>query len=221
MSKITIDETLKSLRASYEKGDISAYRDILISNKDLFSKGGFHYYLGAGYLKENNLPAAKYNLEKSLMLGHVTPETYNNLKYIRKNLSVEDVTESGSYHDQYLSEAMLVPTEYYLILSLLLFALFLTSIKLGKIAKRLKNWILIGLISALPLVAIVYLKTFHFAMVLGDAAIYEGPSAIYKQVTVAKAGAKFIVGQKSDDWYFIKAPTHIMGWIKKEDVALY
>jgi hypothetical protein len=221
MSKISIDETLKSLRASYEKGDISAYRDTLISNKDLFSKGSFHYYLGAGYLKENNLPAAKYNLEKSLMLGHVTPEAYNNLKYIRKNLQVDDVTESGTYHDQYLSQAMLVPAEYYIILSLLLFAVFLTAIKFQKITKGLKNWILIGLISLLPIIAVVYLKTFHFAMTLGDAAIYEGPSAVYKQVTVAKAGTKFIVGQKSDDWYFIKAPAHTIGWVKKEDLALY
>jgi hypothetical protein len=116
---------------------------------------------------------------------------------------------------------MLIPTEYYIILSLLLLALFLTAVKCQKIIKSLRNWILIGIISLLPISGIIYLRTFHFAIVLADAAIYEGPSAIYKQVTVAKAGTKFIVGQKSDDWYFIKAPTHIVGWVKKQDLALY
>jgi len=221
MSKITIETTLKSLQASYEKGDIGTYRDTLISNKDLFPKGDFHYYLGAGYLKENNLPAARYNLEKSLMLGHVTPETYKNLQFIHSNLAVEDVSDSGSYHDQFLNQAMMVPAEYYFILTLLLCSIFLTLIKSNKIIKNIKNWVLTAAISLLPLFLFIYLKTFHFAMVLGDTPIFEGPSAIYPQVTVAKAGTKFIVGQKSDDWYFIKAPSHILGWVKKQDLALY
>ena len=214
-----MDEISKSLEGLYLKGEFAEAQKVLLANKDQFSPGLFHYNLGTVLMKMGNHAAGRYHLEKALKNGYVDTKVFHNLSVAKSHLGVSDVENSGNPFDAILSFSLDIPFSLYLTLTLI-FALCLAL--LMKL-KMLVRWSRVGICFAFVLLPVLYysffLSRFNFAIALSDAPLREGPSQIYAELSKVKAGSKFIIGESQDGWYYIKSPSTMTGWIKKDDLA--
>jgi len=214
-----MDNLSKSLEAHYLKGEYAEAQKLLLANKDQFDLGLFHYNLGTTLMKMGNFAAGRYHMEKALKAGYVDSKVLHNLSVAKSHLSVNDIGNSTNPLDIVLSFSLDIPFSLYLSLTLVFAFIMLLLIRLKKLT-RPYLMIVLGVIVFLPLFyAGIFLNRFNFAMTLNDSPLREGPSQIYGELTKVKAGSKFIVGESQGDWFYIKSPTSMVGWIKKDDIA--
>lgn len=214
-----MDDLSKSLEAHYLKGEYAEAQKLLLANKDQFDPGIFHYNLGTTLMKQGNFAAGRYHLEKALKNGYVDSKVIHNLSVAKSQLAVNDISNSNNPLDLALSFSLDIPFSLYLSGTLILSLLAMLLIRLKKVT-RLYGIIILAVVVMFPILyAGLFVNRFNFAMALTDSSLREGPSQIYGELSKIKAGSKFIIGEMQGDWYYIKSPASMAGWIKKDDIA--
>lgn len=219
MNDNNMDEISKSLEAHYLKGEYAEAQKLLLANKDQFDLGIFHYNLGTTLMKMGNFAAGRYHLEKALKNGYVDTKVLHNLSVAKSQLAVNDIGNSSNPLDLALSFSLDIPFSLYLSATLIFSIVALLFVRFKKVT-RWYGMTFLAVLALLPILyAGIFLNRFNFALALSDTSLREGPSQIYGELSKVKAGSKFIVGENQGDWYYIKSPASMTGWVKKEDIA--
>lgn len=206
---------LKEMESSYLNGDFNQSKEALLKAKASLNDGLFHYNLGTLYAKNNELGAARYNLEKAKKLGFSYPGLDKNLSLTTK------LIESTS------AQSQLTLTSFMTNISVSYFLLFSVSvwliICLFKKAKMLsiQSFIILSVFAFSPiLIKKLYVDTnFKTAVNLKKIEIYEGPSDIYNVIKEVEEGHKLIIGKSFDEWILVEWPIEYAGWIKRNDIG--
>jgi hypothetical protein len=215
----SMDVNLKSLEQSYVEGNYQVVLDGILSLKTTLSPGQFHYNLGTVYGKMGKYAASRFHLEKSISEGYVSSKVLNNLSFVKQQIQVDD-SNLGLW-DQSLMVLSPHSFYFYLLISLILIMNFLLLVRF----KKIKSKLVIGLFCALSLTPIslkmFYLDKLSFAIAMEDTQVFEGPSKVYSNIGVLKAGTKALVKSGGDGWFYIESPSHYAGWISKSTLGLY
>lgn len=213
--------SIKDLENLYTQGKFSQAIDIMLKNKSSFPKGVFHYNLGTLYAKEGSFAAGRYHLEKAIAKNFVNSMSLNNLETVQEKLAVNDISNSASFHDRFVDRSLLLPSEIYLSATLLLALAFMALIKWKKIVAPSARWGLM-LLTLVPLAYNqLYLRNINHAIVLQDTQMYDGPSKIYFNTGIVKAGSKIITGKNNNGWYLIQSPLQLSGWVYQDSLGFY
>jgi hypothetical protein len=211
----------QSFEQLYLNKDFKGAADFLLKNKQLFSSGNFHYNLGTTYSKIGDNAAARYHLEKAVQEGYVNSSSINNLKFVKSKLDVEDINSSTSIIDQTMNFATTMPISAYSVASVVLLLVFFFLLRFKKVVSytRLLSLLLFALLPMIFYFSIV--MHLHPAIVFKDIPLQEGPSKIFAEKGKIKAGAKIIVSDFKDGWFFVKHPENLVGWVTKDQLGLY
>lgn len=205
----------------YVKKEYDKLLSEMISKKSDFDKNLFHYNLGTVFLKKGDYPLARYHFEKSKKAGFTGSELENNYNFLKNNLDVFYFSESHERSDRVKDFLYTGPFDFYLLISMILVLLFLLLRKVSVIKSNLVTIILI-LISFFPVLFFgTSVSSKNFAIALKDIPVREGASEIYEKTVSIKAGSKLILGKRSSDWFWVEAPKHLSGWIKRKDLGLF
>ena len=210
----------KSFEELYIKSDFKGAASYLIQNKQHLDSGIFHYNLGTVYSKLNDLPAARFHLEKAIKEGFVNSSSLNNLNYINQKLQVDDLSTSNNFYDQCINTALSMPASAYLSFSLII---ALASVFFLRSKKQLNKMAIACTFALffLPIGIYFYLSNVNYAIALKDVPVYEGPSKIFHEKGVVHAGSKIVLGEFKEGWFFIKNPISLSGWVSKDQLGLY
>jgi hypothetical protein len=211
----------KSFEELYVKNDFKGAASYLLQNKQHLDSGIFHYNLGTVYSKLNDLPAARFHLEKAIKEGFVNSSSLNNLNYINQKLQVDDLSTSNNFYDQFMNSALSIPGSAYLTFSLII---ALASVFLLKSKKQMSKLAIASaiLFTIVPLAFFhFYLSNVNYAIALKDVPVYEGPSKIFHEKGVVHAGSKVVLGDFKEGWFFIKNPISLSGWVSRDQLGLY
>lgn len=225
MGNTNTQKTTKSSEATFEelysKQDYKSAINSLLHNKQQFDSGTFHYNLGTTYAKLGDIGAARLHLELAIQKGMYNTETINNLRYVVSKFDGEDITTSSSLIDSSLNFTLNIPKEAYLSMSLFFVLCVLLWIKLKNISNKIV-WALCLFVSLIPLIyGFGYLQTINTAISLKEIPVYEGPSKIFQEKGKLKPGAKIVLGELKDGWYFVKYPITLSGWVQRDSLGLY
>jgi tetratricopeptide (TPR) repeat protein len=219
MSNSNTNELLKSLETLYTKANYQEAIDLLLKNKESFDPALFHYNLGSIYLKNKNLPIARYHLEKATHLGFTSSEVLNNLKVTEHGLNLTSVETTGSWSTDYFYQALFLPQTYVIIYALFVVSLLLFVKKLKKLSWMYFTSFALLLLSPAAIKSLLS-DNLQQVVVLKTSHCKEGPSGIFEDNHELPAGLKIIVTKPKDGWYFIKYPSHLSGWVKKDDLGI-
>jgi tetratricopeptide (TPR) repeat protein len=212
MSKDTA-QLLKKIESLYLEKNYDEAIDLLLSNKAELGPGLFHYNLGSIYLKKGELGAARFQLEKALDQGFTHPAIFSNLRGLKNHPGLKELRVDQSLGEKVTEGLLSLPSSYFLGLSLLLTIILLLCYRL----KKLQKWpaiIALFIISWIPVaINYIYIDQLNEAVVLEESRVFEGPSKIYEDLGILPAGSKVVIGDISNDWYFIEYPKSVSGWI--------
>ncbi len=209
----------KSLENFYLNRSFEDASKLLLKHKDSYSKGQFHFNFGTLQLKLNNLPAAKFHLNKAISNGNYNSKTINNLKYVNSKLNLSDINNSTNFYDNSIHYLLQTPTSLYL--SITLGLILLSMILLKKKIVGTLVFISIFLVALIPYTfSKTYLKKIHVAISLENANLHEGPSKIYSKVSSIPAGTKIIINKTHNSWVYILRPLPFNGWIKRDKIGI-
>ena len=215
----SIKNKMKSIESFYLKKD---YKSAIVEMTSLGGKidqGIYNYNLGSLYLKNQEFGLGRYYLEKALKSNFVNGLEYNNLKVAKDNVRGNGLSNSENWQDQYLDFLLDTPSTTYLSGSIVIaiVSLFVMRKKLiVSIASLVKS---VFIISA-PFFIYLFVNNIQDAIVLKDSTVYEGPSKIYKENSKLSKGSKIILGKRNGNWFFIKNPKSISGWIEKDRLGI-
>lgn len=214
MKEDSTTEALKSLEQIYLKKDYGQVEKDLISLQKEIDPSLFHYNLGTIYFKKENLPLARYHLEKAWSLGFRDHRLSHNLKATKEALSVEE--ESSVSYDVLLLKTQEAPWEFFYLLSSIVILFFLVVLRFRK--KKIKFLLTVAVLLAFsPLIfKFIINKKYEVGIVLEKVNVYEGASALFPINGTLPLGTK-IMYKKGSDWSFICYPKSFAGWIKKEN----
>lgn len=221
MENINTTKLFKSLEELYIESKYDDIYQIILESKDSFDPAVFHYNLGTVYARGEEYGIARYHLEKSIKLGMLNKKTLNNLDYVKSKIYFQDIGHSTLIKERVINLGTVLPVDLYISLSLLF---VIAGIILLKVKRKISYrpallWMLLCLS---PLVSYqYYFKKQSVGIVLKESIVNEGPSEIYKTVISLPAGSKIIVGENYNGWYFIKSPSSISGWLKKNNLGFY
>lgn len=221
MGDHNMDSTLKSLQQSYIEKDFKSGIDLMLKEKAKFSQPIFHFNVGTLYVKEGNLAAGRFHLEKALQKGWIDGKIYSNLKHVKKNLNVVDIDSSTNFFDKAVAKSLDIPVDLYLTFTLL-FTFLLLLLKKLKFIKNTKTFVVLLFLSFVPyFYQTFYTSKLNYGVALEELSILEGPSSIFEKKGLLEAGAKVMFGKQEGDFIYIKFPYFLSGWVKKSSVALY
>ena len=224
MENTNTNQKIKSSDASfaelYAKKDFKGAIDYLLHNKQQFSSGTFHYNLGTTYAKLGDLGAARFHLEKAREVGVYHSAMVNNLNYVEAKIDAEDLSNSTSIADKVIDYSLHIPASGYFSISLVLVVLALFIFMKNKLKNSIKVWIILLLCFLPTLYSQLYLHSLNQAVSLKDTVIYEGPSKIFHEKGKLKPGAKVLLGEFKDGWFFVKYPVSLSGWVSKENLGI-
>ncbi len=211
---------MKSLESQYLQHKYSEGIDLLIKNKDYFSRDMFHYNLSSLYAKSGDYALGRYHIEKSMHYGNIGPKALNNLDFMREKLAVKDASSSNLFYEQVIGNLTCYPdllfTSISLFFILCAFVLFLKH----KII-RVVPFLMLILLACAP---IVIKKTvdhyFISGILLKDSFLKAGPSEIFPDAGNVKAGSKIIFTKIDNGWFKIIFPGNLDGWIKGENIGI-
>lgn len=211
----------RSLETLYLKEDYQKAIDLLIKSKKNYDSNLFDYNLGTLYQKVGKLGHSRYHLEKSIKNGFINSASHNNLEAVKGKLNVQELSSSERISDNFLSMSAAIPSNMYLTISMLLglFLILIIFVKKIKLSFLRVLFLIILLISPI-LYSEYYLSRFKFAVVLKETKAKEGPSKVFTDTVTLREGAKVIIGNKNSDWYFIEAPSSLVGWVYKDYLGI-
>jgi len=211
---------LKSVQQHYIKKEYSEAIDDLFKLKDKIDNGLFHYNLGSLYIKEGNLGAARYNLEKSKSLGFKNGIVKKNIEFIQSRPEVVGLQKSDHYFESTLHFITETSTRNISITCLLIAILILSYVIIRKMwhSTRLAVFTLLLLVP----VGLKFYSTqvWRQAVILKDANILEGPSKVFEASGKLSSGSKVIISREHMGWYFVRYPMNYSGWVKREMLGL-
>ncbi|MFZ4712812.1 MAG: tetratricopeptide repeat protein [Bacteriovoracaceae bacterium] len=219
MNNSTTNELLKSLETLYTKAKYQEAIDLLLKNKESFDPGLFHYNLGSLYLKNKNLPVARFHLEKAYHLGFQVEEVLNNIKVTEAGLDLSTLESSGNQFTDNFYQALFLPASYMVGYFLMISLIVLWIKKWKKVSWLATSLFFLLLVSPL-IVKFSLSQSLNVAVALKASHSKEGPSAIFENNHDIPAGLRLIVTKPKEGWYFIQYPTHLSGWIKSEDLGI-
>jgi hypothetical protein len=219
MKNISMNELSKSLESLYLGGKYSEYQKLLLEHKSQFSPSTFHYNLGTCLTKMGNAAAGRFHLEKSLRLGQVDSKVFYNLQTAKEMLQVHDLDSSPVMFDRMLSYSLDLPSSVYLMMTLVLLVISLLIVRVKVLAKK---WLpLLLIVSVFPiLLSTLYLDRMSFAITLKESPLREGPSKVFSEFRKLPAGSKVVIGEHRKEWFFIKLPRSLSGWIHKDSLGI-
>lgn len=221
MEKDSPTMSLESLEKLYTEGKFGECIDIMLANKPSFPEGLFHYNLGTLYAKNDALAAGRYHLEKSISRDFLNSMSVNNLETVKVKLNVNDLSSSENIHDRILDSSLIIPGSIYLSISMILTLVFMAIIKW----KKIKSMTVRGMLILMAFIPFgyhqMYLSKVTHAVVLKDAQIYDGPSKIYFNSGVVRAGSKIITSKHNNGWHLIQSPITLSGWIHRDSLGFY
>ena len=225
MENTNTTKTPKSRPASFEElyaaKDYKGAINFLLQNKQHFDSGTFHYNLGTTYAKLGEFGAARFNLEKALENGMYNSATLNNLSFVQSKIDAEDLSTSTSAIDQVIHYSLKIPSEAYLSTSLFILLIFLIMIKIKKITNKMVITIFI-LIALIPFtLSKSWVASLNPAVALKEISVYEGPSKVFQEKGKIRPGAKIVLGEFKDGWYFVKYPINLSGWVNKDNLGIF
>lgn len=210
-----------SLEELYTSGELDAAREALIKQKSLYGEGQYHYNLGTLSLKAGDYATARYHLEKAISEGYANSSAYKNLAVAKQKLAIKDIDGSHDLYEKTLNSVVGVPTELFICLTLTLVLSVLMAHRKSFITR---SWQLaLALFIAFTPIVIknAVLGDVKYGVVLKETTTREGPSAVYDETSSLFAGTKVILGKESADWFFIKHPYSLAGWVKKSDLGVF
>jgi hypothetical protein len=221
MNKIENNELIKQFESLYSNGNYKEAKDLLLLNKDQFALGVFHYNLGTLYLKNQEIPEARFNLELALQNGLQKPSVWKNHEYVMTKVAQNDLAKSGSLVDNILDYSHGLSNGIFLSISLLF--LILMTILFKNVTKIKFLFAAFFLLLSLGTLGFKFLclDKMKFALAQKEIALREGPSEIFQNFGVIPTGSKFVITKENDGWLFVGRPLSLVGWIKIENVLLY
>ncbi|MCP4913678.1 MAG: hypothetical protein GY909_11230 [Oligoflexia bacterium] len=218
MTDININKYLKSLSEQYTSGNYDEVIDGFLSIKGKIPKDLFHYNLGSAFAKKGEYGAGRYHLELALQSGYWQEPVIKNINSILKVQSIKDISNSKLMKEKTLNKIDYISMDIFIFVSLviLLVSLFI------RLKKIINTKVLIPLI-VLALVPVgtkyLYSTSYKTAVVLENSQLYEGPSRAFESGFDIQAGSKIIIGKKSDDWFFIRYPESLSGWVNAKKLG--
>lgn len=221
MADSSTQDILKTLKVSFEQSNYKNGINFLLEKKDDLPKDTFHFYLGNLYLKQGDLGAGRYNLEKARKLGYDHQILENNIKFVEGKVS-----EYGSFRSEEVSSiivetAMQMPLQFDILIASILILIVVA-------AKKFKFILTNAVFAALLVLAILPLGFKGLAMqglteavVLKEAKVYDGPSKVFSDIRDLPGGVKVLLSTENDGWFFIEYPRQLNGWILAEDIGIY
>ena len=219
MSNSSTSRPLKSLQELYANKQYGPFIDKLLSTKQAFRDGTYHYNLGTAYLKTKQLAASRYHFEKAFKKGLLGPALHKNLETTMNQLEVKSFEQSRYFTDNALNLSLRLPQELSMTISLLLVLLFLGLFRFHKIKKGLLT---AGLMISLCLFFFPFLiqQNYQRAILLEAAASYEGPSRSFEVSSDIPEGVSVVVKKNNKSWLYIESPTHFSGWIDRKKLGI-
>jgi hypothetical protein len=211
----------KTFDELYVKKDFKGAAQYLLDNKQQFDSSIFHYNLGTVYSKMGEQASARFHLEKAIQEGYINNSSLNNLTFVKSQLQVDDLSTSSSFPDQIMNTASNIPAAGYFSLSLIFILIFMLLVRFGKIQRK---WVMavVFLLAVSPVaISNFYVKNINYAVALKDTPLYEGPSKIFSEKGVVRAGSKIVLGQFKEGWFYVEFPISLSGWISKDQLGIY
>lgn len=208
-----MSELLKSLESHFVEGRYEKAIELLEGMRGDLPIGQYHYNMGSLYAQLEELGPARYHLESALSEGFVNTAVYNNLEFTLSKLPVRDLSTSDHFIDQVYSWLLSAPEGAYLSLSLFFLLLFVLSFMIRFMSKSWLRWSFLALFIVPVATNQLYLKHLNTAVSLHEIPVRAGPSEIYEQSYLLPAGAKILLGQKSEGWGMIQRPKELAGWV--------
>ncbi|MBY0413146.1 MAG: hypothetical protein K2Q18_03225 [Bdellovibrionales bacterium] len=205
----------------YLKKDYKAAAQYLLDNKQRFDSGIFHYNLGTVYSKMGDQAAARFHLEKAISDGYINGSSLNNLAVVKSQLQVDDLGTSTSFPDQIVSVATSIPHAGYFSITLALILFFMILVRFGQIQKKWVMAVVFILAITPALFSTFYINNVNYAVALKDAPLYEGPSKIFSEKGMVRAGSKVVLGEFKEGWFYVEFPISLSGWVNKDQIGLY
>lgn len=220
MANTSTNDILKTLKVSFEQSNYKNGITHLLEKKSELPQDVFHFYLGNFYLKQGELGAGRYNLEKAKSLGYRHSILENNIKFVEGRVAEKGVGFTQDTYSKAVSTASNLSFEYFVLASLILFSFILFLRKI----KTIKNNVItiVFLVFAfLPIGIKSYLlHGVNVGIVLKEIKLYDGPSKIFSDIRDLPAGTKLILGQNSEGWLYVQYPVELSGWVEAKDLGL-
>ncbi|OIQ18262.1 MAG: hypothetical protein BM556_08345 [Bacteriovorax sp. MedPE-SWde] len=220
MANTNINKTVKELEQLYLDAKYDDLRNKLVNDRDSLSPGLFHYNLGTTLAKQGNLAAARYNLEKSKILGFEHPALSKNLKSVLNEIEVK-VSPDQSLGATSLKEFTSTSESVLLLIALIICLLAAVTYRF-KVFKSKVVAILILILAFTPFL----IKKYHYStnyivgINLKESKVFEGPSEIYPVLKSITEGQKLILGKSFEDWIYISWPQEHSGWMKRKELGV-
>lgn len=221
MENTTTATTALPLQELYTQGHYLQFINKVMEAQSQFPPAQYHMMLGTAYAKQGELAVGRYHLEKAKQLGMNTTEVQNNLLAVKQRLDIEDLATSKSANDQFVYTMSRIPKELYWSSSVLLLIVALVVLLKSNFQKKFFTLAII----VLALIPSIYersvIENTHFAVVLEESRVLEGPSKLFSDKTQLPAGALLVIGRTVDNWVFVKAPINYSGWVDRSALGLY
>ena len=212
--------SLKSLEQDYLQGNYKEYINKLLEIKDSIPRDIFHLNLGTGQMKLAMYGPARYNLEVAKTLGLNNELLRNNLDYVKEQIGQKIGGADSGFFNQLFFFFREIPFQ-----SILMFSLVISLIALvfywRKLIKNYLPLVLILFFAYLPLTFKLGIDSqYKLGIALEDLTLYEGPSAIFKDVGNVPSGYKILMKNTADGWGLITYPAYKIGWVNLRNVGI-
>ncbi len=219
MSQTSMSAALQNLQDLYSNNKFQEGIDLLLESKSEWDPSQFHELLGSFHMKLDHFAVARYHFEMAMSKGAIGPTLSHNHDYVLQQLGV-----SSGYYSTWMEKTLdflnLVPFEIWVSLSLICLALSFWRMR-QRLALGNKTAIIVfWLLALIP--QIFYcgvLEGRSTAIVLQEAPLYEGPSAVFESPKTVRAGEKVLIDKSSDGWAFIVSPQVLSGWIESKSLG--
>lgn len=219
MSQTSMSAALQNLQDLYSNNKFQEGIDLLLESKSQWDSSQFHELLGAFHMKLDHYAAARYHFEMAMSKGAVGTTLNHNLDYVLQQLGL-----GSNYHttwwERMVDTLAMAPFELWASFSLLCLALAFWKMRQRLAMGKKTAIIVLWLFALVP--QIVYwggLQGRTSAIVLQEAPLYEGPSAVFAAPKTIRAGEKVLIDRSSDGWAFIVSPKVLSGWIESKSLG--
>ncbi|GAB4009603.1 MAG: hypothetical protein Fur0010_00510 [Bdellovibrio sp.] len=220
MEDVNTVDTLNLLKQLYLESKYSEAINKLLENKAQFELGQFYYNLGTLQAKSGDMGAARYSFEQSLRAGFDSVMLDNNLSFVKQEVSKKGaIVEYDSISDRSL-EFLSSQSLYSFLFVSLAIAIFI-QVVFVKLKKPIGLLQLGLLFMAFTPMFIKFYADKHFlqAVVLKNETVWTGPSKVFEKKSDIVSGTKVILSTRNNDWYLIRSPSEMSGWINVENLA--
>ena len=211
---------LKSLEPDYLQGNYQVFINKLLEMKDSLPRDIFHLNLGTGQIKLAMYGPARYNLEMAKAYGLNNDILRNNLAHINEHIGQQvGGIDSGVFNQLFFFIRELS------LQSILLCCLAISLVVLILFWRRLiRNFtplMLILLCAYTPLACKWGVDSqYKLGIVLEEITLYEGPSAIFKDIGKISSGYKVLLKNTAEGWGLLVYPVYKTGWVNLRNIGI-